>query len=129
MHTKRIARGARWLDKQEPDWFDRIHPYSLDPDSDRGCIIGQVFGSFERYWRRRYFMPSQYAHPKLELLLPNTWVAIWLMARRGFATVREGTWPWIEAWKDEIDKRKKARDESEKLYVPTEWVRDESLVS
>lgn len=42
--TKEVKRGARWLDKHiGPDWDDKIDIESLDLESTKSCILGQVF--------------------------------------------------------------------------------------
>lgn len=43
----RVARGAALLDEQVPGWERRIDPDRLDVTSACGCILGQVFGSYD----------------------------------------------------------------------------------
>lgn len=39
----RVARGARWLDENFPDWDARINIHTLDLADGEKCICGQVF--------------------------------------------------------------------------------------
>jgi hypothetical protein len=43
----RVARGATILDKKRPGWVDLIDLGKLDLASNRQCVLGQVFGSFD----------------------------------------------------------------------------------
>jgi hypothetical protein len=45
---QRAATGASWLDSIRPGWFRRIDLRTLDISSDDCCIVGQLFGSFNR---------------------------------------------------------------------------------
>ena len=40
---ERVENGARWLDENFSGWVDRIDVYTLNLDSTRTCICGQVF--------------------------------------------------------------------------------------
>lgn len=39
----RVRRGAKWLDKNEPGWADKIDPDKLDMTTGQHCVLGQVF--------------------------------------------------------------------------------------
>ncbi len=43
---KRVDRGAKWLDKQKPEWHRKIVFKNLDMSDPDTCIIGQLFGKF-----------------------------------------------------------------------------------
>ncbi len=45
---ERAQRGAEFLDTHEPNWEQRIVPQELRMSSATSCIVGQVFGEFER---------------------------------------------------------------------------------
>lgn len=131
MHTKRIARGARWLDRQAPDWFTKVDITRLDPYSDSRCVVGQVFGSFEKKTQR--FVPNlddrgafrnAVSMGVLWGLNPIVWHHIFVTIRRGFVVgslASEGE--WREAWRHEIKKREHSQERlAEFLYVPEEFV-------
>jgi len=118
MHTKRIARGARWLDKKYPGWYKRVNVNYLDPGSSTDCVIGQTVGNFDEIWNKRYFMTDWMMTRRVWFLFPNIWIGLLSMYRKGFDTVRETDWQWKEAWANEINKRK---DQNIPMYVPIEW--------
>lgn len=41
-----VQRGERWLDKQDPLWFQKIDLAILDMGDGLDCIIGQLFGNY-----------------------------------------------------------------------------------
>jgi hypothetical protein len=43
-----VYRGARWLDDFLPDWHERIDLTRFDADQERPCIVGQLFGSYQK---------------------------------------------------------------------------------
>lgn len=43
----RAAQGAEWLDDFRPGWASEIDVAALDIKSDRLCVLGQLYGSFE----------------------------------------------------------------------------------
>lgn len=45
---RRIRRGARFLDQQVPNWWQRIHLSLLDLGTCQQCILGQLFGKFDK---------------------------------------------------------------------------------
>lgn len=45
--AKRVARGATYLDKVNPLWFHKINLETLDLNSGKNCIIGQLYGTFD----------------------------------------------------------------------------------
>lgn len=40
------GKGARWLDKHHPGWFEKIDLRLLRLQNTRMCILGQCFGEF-----------------------------------------------------------------------------------
>lgn len=40
------AAGAALLDKREPGWYCRVRPDTLDINSLKNCVLGQVFGHY-----------------------------------------------------------------------------------
>lgn len=128
MHTKRIARGAAWLDKECPNWFEKIDERWLTPDND-SCVLGQLHGDFNTYMKRRYFIPdwleyfigSDSRFAMLGVLAPNMIVGVRFMLRFGFNPVRETDAEWREAWVREIRARKQAKLDRESMFVPKEW--------
>lgn len=43
---KRVQRGAEYLDEMDPGWHRRIDPDTLELDSGRHCVLGQLHGEF-----------------------------------------------------------------------------------
>ena len=41
----RVARGAAWLDSEQPGWERRIDLATLDLQDSCRCVLGQVFGT------------------------------------------------------------------------------------
>lgn len=128
MHTRRIARGARWLDENySPEWAGLIRIEDLNPDSDEKCVIGQIEGSFELLMERRYRLTTAIwdrLHPRFEFvgyLLPGTWLALLWAFSHGFVVARESDYMWRLAWEREIRDR-------QKLYVPIRWTTSSSSI-
>jgi len=44
--TERVARGAKLLDTERPDWYTHIDRRKLDLESCLWCTLGQLFNSF-----------------------------------------------------------------------------------
>ncbi|HZN72435.1 MAG TPA: hypothetical protein VFC00_12260 [Micromonosporaceae bacterium] len=44
----RVAAGAAWLDLHEPGWANRIDTERLLMRSCKECVVGQIFGDFDR---------------------------------------------------------------------------------
>lgn len=44
----RASRGAAFLDRCYPDWFRRINVQRLELSSRSCCIVGQLFGDFQK---------------------------------------------------------------------------------
>lgn len=42
----RASRGAALLDKRQPGWAQRVDVERLNLGSDRGCVLGQLFGDY-----------------------------------------------------------------------------------
>lgn len=42
----RVARGAKFLDKIEPGWYNKIDVSKFDIEDGCDCILGQVYGDF-----------------------------------------------------------------------------------
>lgn len=45
---KRVDAGAVWLDKNFPDWLQKIDLKHLRLDSSCSCVLGQVFGDYSQ---------------------------------------------------------------------------------
>jgi hypothetical protein len=45
---KAVDAGAALLDERLPGWRDEIHPASLDLEQCEQCVLGQLFGEYER---------------------------------------------------------------------------------
>jgi hypothetical protein len=46
--ARRAAAGASLLDRHEPGWHRRVDPDTLDAADVGRCVLGQLFGHFER---------------------------------------------------------------------------------
>jgi hypothetical protein len=46
--ARRVAAGASVLDRHEPGWHSRVDPGTLDAADVGRCVLGQLFGGFER---------------------------------------------------------------------------------
>jgi hypothetical protein len=44
-----VERGIRWLDKEHPGWHKKIDLRILDLNQCRKCVLGQLFGDFNRF--------------------------------------------------------------------------------
>ncbi|AHH98235.1 hypothetical protein [Kutzneria albida] len=45
---ERVARGAALLDEKQPDWFQQIDLDKLKLDCPARCVLGHLYGSFDR---------------------------------------------------------------------------------
>lgn len=106
MHKTRIARGARFMDREFPGWETRIDVQLLDPDNPTDCALGQGTGNFEEYMARRYLADAwrNGSDPRW-YEVPSIIVGGAFMARYGFCTIRETNDQWRVAWATEINKR------------------------
>lgn len=43
-----VKRGAALLDERLPGWRNHVHPETLDLSSACGCVLGELFGDYER---------------------------------------------------------------------------------
>lgn len=43
-YIPRVAAGATWLDKVEPDWWNKVSLSTLDMDDGCLCVVGQLEG-------------------------------------------------------------------------------------
>lgn len=43
-----VAEGVKWLDRNYPTWRTAVDVGTLDMDSDCGCVVGQVVGSYSQ---------------------------------------------------------------------------------
>lgn len=39
----RVSRGAKFLDKKEPGWYNKVNPDILDIRSETNCVLGQIY--------------------------------------------------------------------------------------
>jgi hypothetical protein len=102
-----VARGARWLDRAQPGWENFIHR-PIDLCSDYNCVIGQVFGDFDTFVRRRPF--------RAVALMPVRGVLIWPGSR-----AMNYLKPRMEAqWRAEVEKRMQVHREARAAYARTE---------
>lgn len=44
--TRRVARGAAYLDGEDPTWFERVDWVNLDLGDGGLCVLGQLYGHF-----------------------------------------------------------------------------------
>ena len=44
----RVERGAEWLDQVQPGWIDKIALQRLRLSDCMSCVLGQVFGTFQK---------------------------------------------------------------------------------
>lgn len=151
-HERRIARGARWLDKHNPGWEERVNTERLNRDSDTNCVIGQARENFTDFMDRRYltgwvgiFDFYEKTQLAVALLYPGTWFGIRFSVSHGFCKGLEAPGEWREAWTHEVrsrlnrkrkelhskidDEHRKVLLPEEPVYVPTEWEKDAALVS
>lgn len=42
----RVQKGVALLDKEVPDWKERIDPGTLNVAASNSCILGQLFGDY-----------------------------------------------------------------------------------
>lgn len=72
----RAEKGAEWLDKVVPGWFNRINVQQLDMNSCTSCVLGQACGY---YWN-----VINVIDPKHGLTGPEKSVSPWSI-EHGFA--------------------------------------------
>lgn len=53
---ERVKRGAKWLDKHQSGWYNRIDLDELDLADDQVCIVGQLTQHNEGYGIVRDFI-------------------------------------------------------------------------
>lgn len=46
--ARRVAAGARLLDRHQPGWDHRVDPDTLDAEDVGRCVLGQLFGGYEQ---------------------------------------------------------------------------------
>jgi hypothetical protein len=46
--ARRVAAGARLLDRHYPGWHRRVDPEVLDALDTGRCVLGQLFGGYEQ---------------------------------------------------------------------------------
>jgi hypothetical protein len=46
--AERVARGVAWLDEKRPGWADEIDLTELVLSSPCRCILGQLYGDFDK---------------------------------------------------------------------------------
>jgi hypothetical protein len=105
---ERAARGAELLDKMYPGWHNNIDIFTLDIAYGEQCVIGQLFGSFNKHLKRLdHVIPEDKEH------------------KFGFNMRRpckDKTWAKLnKAWIKEILKRRR-------LTADIEIVRDEVVI-
>lgn len=111
------ARGARYLDRIAPRWYDRVDPLRANFSSAERCILGQVLGDFYLApgWRR---MPMRAVAAAFERVRPG-W--LWLLealtlpiglmsgvwtVRRGFQSFSPTYCDLRAAWLNEVAARR-----------------------
>lgn len=47
MYKKEAAKGAGWLDVNNPGWVNKISVKSLNLAKFESCVLGQVYGEYE----------------------------------------------------------------------------------
>lgn len=101
--TRSAQRGAALLDAQNPGWYTRINPATIDLNSASDCILGQIYGDFF------------YGLTALKLSLRA--ISVWGAIPELFSTVFNGSkygfigWFWNlpeleNAWREEIAARR-----------------------
>lgn len=112
MHTDRVARGACWLDKQDPAWYEKVNPRTIQPCSDTRCVIGQVYGSYSERITKRwcgFTAPRSALLAGLILLIyPPLWAQLAFTYSHGFGDFKSLR-HWRAAWEREIETRKASR--------------------
>jgi len=46
---KEVERGAQWLDKEHPGWWNKVPTTKLYMDKCGTCVLGYVLGSMETF--------------------------------------------------------------------------------
>jgi len=86
--AQRAARGAEFMDRVRPGWFNEIRLDDLEMLSLKDCILGQIYGSYSRG------------------LLTVGLNSLWMPVRYGFALVLVFSWRLTRAWRREIEQRR-----------------------
>jgi hypothetical protein len=58
--ASRVARGAAFLDEKAPGWEKRINTQILDVADPAVCVVGQIYGGWERGLRKMELNESPY---------------------------------------------------------------------
>jgi hypothetical protein len=53
-NLRRVRAGMAYLDRISPGWREDVDIDNLKMSSDSRCIIGQVYGSYDRFRVRQY---------------------------------------------------------------------------
>ena len=98
---KRVKRGIKWLDKEKPNWINKVFFRKLSMGSTSTCICGQVFGDFNKV------CGNQVAG--IEAILPyETIISFGFEVTDSSYGKRQGHYDTLgEVWKEEIRKIKK----------------------
>jgi hypothetical protein len=95
---KRVARGAKWLDQQKPNWFRKVRTTQLRMDHGLMCVLGQLYSPGDDQWDETGYSAAEKEHPGK-------------MKWGGFITLDTGGPTYDElqaAWLDAIATRRKA---------------------
>lgn len=102
----RVAKGVKWLDKESPDWHNKVDLRTLDMSSGTQCMIGQCFGDYFQKLQELFPAAFTYGDDKNENKR-NKW-----SYDRGFTAelagvqFRNGAWERLGlAWADVLYKR------------------------
>src|SRR6478609_4395335 len=98
-----VARGARWLDRYDPTWPQRIDAGRLR-DDDQYCVLGQLYGGAGDFIDTRYFLEDIDDKPlRIQIAkLPFVAAAMWFFLTHGFVALRDPEAVWKRLWENEI---------------------------
>lgn len=125
------ARGARYLDRVAPGWYNRVDPLKADFNSDDRCVLGQVFGDFVLApgWRRMPMRAFAAVAARAgarwfwligALGLPTVLMGGAWMVRRGFESLSPTYCDLRAAWLNEVAARRELAAASRVIHLEAE---------
>jgi hypothetical protein len=58
----RVVKGAKWLNKHEPGWQQKVDIDEFDITDEAYCIIGSVLGDYDQIWDGKYDKSEKWAY-------------------------------------------------------------------
>lgn len=106
--TERVAAGAVLLDKETPDWAERISLEELRLESCEHCILGQVYDHYNKGKRKlglEFEDAQKYGFSPYTHRLSDNELAVLLTTNKYPDWCLNQSRELVKAWKVEIEER------------------------